>query len=721
MKKIALPLLLIVQALQGAYAEEQPAADKVTPKVEIKGSAAMDIRRNDTATKIVVTQEEILKNGDTSIGEVLKRLPGVTLDGVQGRGGNIRMRGLGAGYTSIMLNGEPAPPGFSLDSLTPDMIERIEVMRAATAEFSTQAIAGGINIVLKKAISTAQTEIKAGLQSDNGQPGASVNLQLSDRKGPWSYSIGGGMLVGDFDRPSRTITEASGSAPLLRRAEATSEGVFRNFNIAPRINYAIKPGDVITSQSFLAVNRFRGHNTEQVDTVYGSEPMFSGLKQDIKADFELFRTDLSWAHPLAEGAKLDMKAGVNYNHRNVAAPNLQTGSLFERNRNVTSESTDKGFTSTGKYSSPLIPGHALATGWDVGYSKRNEDRIQREQYLRGPVGVDLGKLAQNLDEIYSADVTRLAAYAQDEWNVSDRWSVYFGMRWEGVNIKSSGSDYGSIDSNSSVLSPLFQTLYKLGEKKKDQVRFGLTRTYKAPGVGDLIPRRFTSNNNSSTSPDFMGNPNLKPELAWGLDLAFEHYLGEGAGMLSASTYARRIDDITRRRVDLIDNVWVSRPVNAGTANTYGIELEAKLPLRALMKEAPGVELRANLTRSWSKLDTVPGPHNRLDQQVPVSGSLGADWKLDKLPLALGGSYSYQGGGEVRISDKQYAYSVPKRALDVYGLWKFSPKTQLRVSASNMLHQDNLAQSSYVEAGGLRSDTTITPTSTQFRAMLEMKL
>ncbi len=717
MKKIALPLLLIVQALQVAYADDQSAADKPTPKVEIKGSAAMDIRRNDTATKIVVTQEEILKNGDTSIGEVLKRLPGVTLDGVQGRGGNIRMRGLGSGYTSIMLNGEPAPPGFSLDSLTPDMIERIEVMRAATAEFSTQAIAGGINIVLKRAISTAQTEIKAGLQSENGHPGSSLNLQMSDRKGPWSYSVGGGMTFADIDRPSHVITEAAGSAPLLRRAEDTSEGSFRNFNLAPRINYAIKPGDVITSQSFLAVNRFRAHNTEQVATLLGSEPMFTGLSQDIRADFELFRTDLSWVRPLADGAKLDMKAGVNYNHRKVEAPNLQSGPLFERTRTVTSGSTDKGFTSTGKYSSPLVPGHALATGWDIGYSKRDEDRIQREQYLRAPAGV----LPENLDQVYSADVTRLAAYAQDEWNVTDRWSVYFGLRWEGVNIKSTGTDYGSIDNNSSVLSPLFQTLYKLGEKKKDQVRLGLTRTYKAPGVGDLIPRRFTSNNNSSTSPDFMGNPDLKPELAWGLDLAFEHYLGEGGGLLSASTYARRIEDITRRRVDFIDGSWVSRPVNAGTANTYGLELEAKLPLRAIMKDAPGVEMRANITRNWSKLDTVPGPNNRLDQQVPVSGTVGADWKLDKLPLTLGGSYSYQGGGEVRISDRQYAYSVPKRALDVYGLWKFSPKTQLRISASNMLHQDNLAQSSYAEANGMRSDTTVTPTYAQFRAMLEMKL
>ena len=69
---------------------------------------------------------------------------------------------------------------------------------------------------------------------------------------------------------------------------------------------------------------------------------------------------------------------------------------------------------------------------------------------------------------------------------------------------------------------------------------------------------------------------------------------------------------------------------------------------------------------------------------------------------------------------QYAYSVPKRSLDVYGLWKFNPKNQLRVSVANALHQDNLAQSSYVDASGRLSDTTITPTSVVVRALLEMK-
>lgn len=128
---------------------------------------AYDPRRDDTASKIVVTREEIVKYGDTSVLDVLKRVPGVTVTGANGRGGEVRMRGLGSGYTQILINGERTPAGFTIDSLSPDVIERIEVLRTATAEFSTQSIAGTINIVLKKAILDSKIDSKG---TDRGLP-----------------------------------------------------------------------------------------------------------------------------------------------------------------------------------------------------------------------------------------------------------------------------------------------------------------------------------------------------------------------------------------------------------------------------------------------------------------------------------------------------------------------------------------------------------------------
>jgi outer membrane receptor protein involved in Fe transport len=716
----------VIFCMSGAYAAGQQdsalkkeAAKDPMQKVEIKGQAAgYDARRDDTATKIVVNQEELLRSGDATLGEALKRLPGITVGGVQGRGGEIRMRGLGSGYTQILLNGEPAPPGFSLDQVVPEMVERVEIMRAATAEYSTQAIAGVINIVLKRQVHTAQRELKAGVGLEHGAPGITSIFQLGDKKGAMSYAIGGNATWARQDRPSRVVTrgtDASGSLGLLRDTANQNLGRFVGFGLSPRINWNLGPGEVLTSQTFINAGDYRGAAHERVQTLVGMPPPFAATDTDIDSRTEMLRSDLSWTRRVGSSGKLDAKIGVNFAHRFNDTPQLQysPAGLLALSRAINASATDKGVSGSGKYSVPIGDGHAFALGWDGAYSLRNEDRVENDN---SPLGLPF----TDRDEDFKARVGRIALFAQDEWSVTKQWSVYLGLRWEGIDTRSEGNSYAAIDNRSSVWSPLFQTLYKIPGSKNDQLRAALTRTYKAPTTAYLVPRRFTATNNSATTPDIMGNPNLRPELAWGLDLGYEHYL-EGGGMLGASTFARRIQDITHSRVSLVDGRWVSMPVNDGRANTHGVELEAKFPLRSVLTGAPAVDLRANLTRTWSRLDQVPGPDNRLDQQTPLSGTVGFDWKMDKLPSTFGAAFSFQAGGPVRISASQYAYAGAKRSFDLYGTWRFNPKLQARVMLNNALHQDNVSASSYVNGdGSALSDTTITPTATQIRAMLEMK-
>jgi outer membrane receptor for ferrienterochelin and colicin len=115
------------------YCETQDGKDAQDNKVQqvaVHGSlSAYDPRRDDTASKIVVNHNDLVKYGDTKVLDVLKRVPGVTVSGNGGRGSEVRMRGLGGGYTQILINGEKAPPGVTIDSLAPDRIERIEVVR----------------------------------------------------------------------------------------------------------------------------------------------------------------------------------------------------------------------------------------------------------------------------------------------------------------------------------------------------------------------------------------------------------------------------------------------------------------------------------------------------------------------------------------------------------------------------------------------------------------
>jgi len=693
-----------------------PVAPAAVQKVEISGAKGYDERRQDTASKIVVTQEEIVRYGDTNIGDVLKRLPGVTIGGVQGRGGAIRMRGLGAGYTQIMLNGEPSPPGFSLDSLSPDNIERIEVIRSATAELSTQSIAGAINIVLKKAIVTAQRELKLGASEENGKYGANASLQLSDKIGKMSYSLSGNVMHGDFQRPSLSneiFTNNKGVVTLDRRTQSEGEGAFSMIGISPRVNWMLGNGDILTSQSFVNANRFNSRNKSDTTTLIGERPLF--LKESSKniSESTSLRSNLTWARKLADSAKLDMRFGANYNKRESENLSTAQGVSQTLSRAYNSASTDNGFTYGGKYTAPFVESHALVAGWDGGFSKRGDDNVRRDTIVgSGPI------TPYNTNENFDAKVNRVALFVQDEWNYSKALSIYAGLRWEGIDTTSKGNTYAEINNRSSVLSPILQTLYKIPGSKNDQIRFGLTRTYKAPDTGNLIPRRFLSTNNSATSPDNMGNPNLKPELAWGIDTGFEHYLTDG-GILSVNFFLRRIDDFTRTSI-VNDGRWVAMPTNDGLANTRGVEFDAKFPLRTLIDDAPAIDFRANLAFNSSTVNSVPGPNNRLDAQTPVSANFGMDYKLDDVPLTLGGNLSFQSAGPVRISVNQSSYGIPKRVVDVYALWKFDAKTNLRVALGNALHQDNISSSTYTDATGSLVRTNKTPTKVAVRVNFEYK-
>ena len=93
---------------------DSPAA---LPRVDIVGAPESDdaTRRRESIAKAVYGREELDRQGDIDLTDVLKRLPGVSMDS-----GAPRLRGLGGGYTQILINGEPAPPGFSLPRSTPD-------------------------------------------------------------------------------------------------------------------------------------------------------------------------------------------------------------------------------------------------------------------------------------------------------------------------------------------------------------------------------------------------------------------------------------------------------------------------------------------------------------------------------------------------------------------------------------------------------------------------
>ncbi|CDG85925.1 TonB-dependent receptor plug domain-containing protein [Janthinobacterium agaricidamnosum] len=713
-QRCRLLLLLLAGTMCAATARHAAAAGPVKMEtVEVRAdTSGYDARRDDTANKVVVQHDEIMKFGDTMVSDVLKRLPGITVSGAPGRGGEIRMRGLGSGYTQILLNGERAPAGFSIDSLAPGVIERIEVQRAASAEFSTEAIAGTINIVLKKAIGTAQREFKPAVGGGGGYFMPGFNLQLSDRKDDMSYSLAVNGVYNHIRRDNPSWDEAddeTGTATLRRASGNRSDGIFRGLFLVPRVSWTLAGGDTLTLQAFVNATRFSQDSAIHTATTLGAPPPYPGSDDTIRDSGALLRTDLSWMHKLGGGAKLDSKAGftVSGNDSDLDQTGFFTPAVPTLRRRVGIHSVERGLSWTGKYLSTAVNAHALSLGWDSSYSRRAEDRSQRDSVPSG--WVEAG------NEDSAAQVSRLALYAQDEWDVSPAYALYMGARWEGIRVRSDVNGYAGT-SSSHVWSPLLQMLYKIPGTKSDQLRLALTRTYKAPAAANLTPRRLLSINNSPTEPDRQGNPGLRPELALGIDASYQHYWAERA-LFSASVSGRGISNYTRTALSLSDGRWMAMPVNDGGARTYSVELEVKFPLRTLWRAAPALDVRASASRNWSRVESVPGPDNRLDQQTPLSAMLGADYRIGQ--VSVGSSLTFKNGGPVRISDTQAAYQSVRRDLDAYVLWKVRPKDHLRFGLSNILRQDQVSEKIYLDQGGVLRRISLAPGTLQARLTWEM--
>jgi len=760
------PLMRLVLLVAIAAANGQSQAQTVKPpepaasvpeaqRVDVTANRPGDTeqRRQATAAKIVIGRDEIERFGDSTTSEVLKRLPGITMPGPGGRGGNPRLRGMAGGYTQILLDGERIAPGFSLDSIAPEQIERIEILRAPTAETGARAIAGSINIVLREGFRKRLNDLRIGVGLENGQASPDLNWTRNDTLGDWIYNLSLSTFRRVQDNANQTETRredlASGATILLREGSFSSSSTRSGVHATGRLQWRNDDG---MSAPVRPKGEFRSaqHEGTLMSAVLQpllihsegdsasrstlSEPIadpanpagFARSQTQNNSRFTLLRLNAQFNHRLGGNTRLEWRAGVADAHGrgNTVRDEFDASGAPSRQVDDRNDSHDRNATLSAKASSTLEGGHSLVGGLEL---ERNQRVESRTTLWNGRP--QLTEFGDNL----RASSRRYALYAQDEWSITPQWAAHAGLRVEGIATEGEGAN-SSVERNASrVATPLLHAVWRPDPKSRDQVRASLTRSYRSPGTGQLIGRPSLNavdpppGANSELTSDSAGNPKLRPEVALGIDLALERYLSEG-GVLSANVFHRRISDLIRSVVAREDVSWspgtpryVSRPQNIGDANSQGIELEAKFRLSDVVTDAPRIDVRANLSLFRSRVQGIPGPDNRLAEQPGGTANFGADYRLRSLPLTLGGNVNYTPGYDLRLDAHRWAMQPDKTVVDAYALWVFDPSLQLRLSLGNALAQDYLTQTR-VESNGQRETVASNARShVNWQLRLEIKL
>jgi outer membrane receptor for ferrienterochelin and colicins len=649
--------------------DDKPAQLK---QVEVKGNRDADSFNGITRT---IGQAELTKYGDDNVLDILKRQPGVSVTG-----GQISLRGIGSAFVRVLVDGQRPPPGFSLDSLSPQMVERIEVIPGSSVEFSAQSIGGTINIVLKRTRGSKQATLSLGADHSQYNDTLRTTGTWGDTTGAWSWLITSNVRATNEAVPETLSTQVTRASVIeeQRVRVTTPNRDSQSLNFSPRLTYT--PNKETRLQSQIGSWVYRNHDTPQLRTSISTGPssvfdQFNGLHADKGHGHWL---NNEWSQALNDANKLEVKTrnGRWYSHHLYSRDFLVSGPTQQQ------KDTEN---SRGDW---LFVGATLRHNWNAEQNislgmevEKSSDRASRTDLLNGKE-----RLLPS-DQYERSAIKQYAWFARHEFQINQAWATDIGVRWESIAFDVDAASTSQRNSKQTILAPSLQAQYKPGGSKTEQYRFEIGRKWKPVRAQELRLRRTLALDNRFETPDSTGNPNLVPEESLSLDLAYTKKVGED-GSAGITLLGKKLDNIVQTRVSFQDARWVSRPENIGSGNIMGIELEYKSRLSEIFEGLPKTQVRANLGRYWSRLNALPGPGNRVASQTPLSIGFGFDHKLTDVPVTWGANFKWSEKGLERDSLYQTRNVSNERNLSLYGLWTFSPQLSVRIAADNLLSRSN---------------------------------
>lgn len=485
-----------VRVSTGEAARVEIAVDPVLHSEEIVVSASADSRRASEVYQpiAVVTDEELQRKLETTLGETLNDEPGVnsTFFG-QGSSRPI-IRGLGSDRIRILSDGLGANDASNISpdhavSIDPGSAEQIEILRGpATLLYGSSAVGGVVNVIDEKIPATVPAEI-----------GGEVDLRL----GSAADEISGGFdLRGGRDRFAWTV-----SAVLRETDDYEIPGPADAHDDDPEELTGVVENSSLDSQSFTAGGSFVGSNgflgisLNRFDTNYGV-PGHAHHEEAgaVEEEEEFVRIDL-------EQQRIDLKG------------ELTTLPGFFRNARIRIGHTD--------YEHTELEGSEVGTRFLSDGIEARIDASHRDiGTLRGSFGVQY----QNVDleaigdeAFVPPNSTKSAAVFAFEEFTRGRFDFQFGARYENQDVSTSAAlPDRSFDGLSGSVGTIFRS------SKGNAIAISLARAVRVPTATEL----YADGPHAATSQYEIGDIDLDEEESLGIDLSFRKLIGRFRGEIN---------------------------------------------------------------------------------------------------------------------------------------------------------------------------------------------
>jgi outer membrane receptor protein involved in Fe transport len=184
--------------------------------------------------------------------------------------------------------------------------------------------------------------------------------------------------------------------------------------------------------------------------------------------------------------------------------------------------------------------------------------------------------------------------------------------------------------------------------------------------------------------DQLGNPQLRPETAWGADLGYEHRIGR-TGVIGVNLFYREIEDLVETvNTGVVGSegagTFVYQPQNVGSGKVWGVEFDLSTSLGFL--GLPDTGVFGNVSWIDSSITDEFGPR-RFNGQSEYVYNFGLIQNLPAMGISFGATYRKQGAAFDRYVGEEI-HTTYGADLEVFIEKRFGKSFTVRAVGSNLL-------------------------------------